>query len=170
MQTIIAKIIISVIALVLVSIRWIRPDIIIDTVTISLLVVALLPWVTVLVESAELPGGWKVKFRELKKVQNEQKSEIDSLKFLVSNFVTEAEFQHLHKLAANQPFPFAFGPETSFFEKELRRLRSFGLIAGHPGKGVRSLMKTGGDVKNHFYITEVGRKYLGLRNDIENKE
>ena len=169
MQTRITKIVISIIALFLISLRWICPDIKIDTVTISLLVVALLPWIAVLVESAELPGGWKVRFRELKSEQDKQKSDIDSLKFLVSHFVTDAEFRHLHKLAENHPFPFVLGPETSFFEKELRRLRSFGLIAGHPGKGVRSLMKDGGDVKDHFCITEVGRKYLILRNDIENK-
>ncbi len=28
-------------------------------------------------------------------------------------------------------------------------------------------MKHGGDVKDHFYITEVGRKYLELREESE---
>jgi hypothetical protein len=166
MQTTITKIVISLIALVLIAVRLKWPNTKVDTVTIGLLVVALLPWIAVLVESAELPGGWKVRFRELKNEQEKQKSDIDSLKFLVGHFVTDAELRHLNKLASNHSFPFVSGPETSFFEKELRRLRSFGLIAGHPGKGVRSLMKHGGDVKDHFYITEVGRKYLELRNEL----
>lgn len=167
MKITITKIVISLTALVLIAVRLKWPEIKIDTVTIGLLVVAILPWVAVLLESAEFPGGWKVRFRDLKNEQEKQKSDIGTLKFLVGHFVTDAELRHLNTLARNQPFPFESGPETSFFENELRRLRSFGLIAGHPGKGVRSLMKHGGDVKDHFYITEVGRKYLELREESE---
>src|SRR5262249_9328634 len=35
-----------------------------DTIGIGLLVVAVLPWVLSVISEAELPGGWKVKFRE----------------------------------------------------------------------------------------------------------
>lgn len=42
--------------------RW--PDLKIDAVTIGLLVIAALPWLPMILESAELPGGWKLIFRE----------------------------------------------------------------------------------------------------------
>lgn len=158
---------ITIASLALITVKIVMPEVTIDSVTVGLFVVALLPWVSVLLESAELPGGWKLKFRELKKQQQEQKHEIDSLKFLVSHFVTEEEFKHLSKLSSDSPFPFVNGPETSFFATELRRLRSFGLIAGHPNKGIRSLLKHGGDVKHHFYITDAGKQYLALRDNAE---
>ena len=166
MKTNIIKIGISLFAIVLIFAHLTWPDIKIDTITIGLFVVALLPWFTLFLESAELPGGWKFKFREIQKEQEKQKSEIESLKFLVGHFVTEQELLHLRKLASEHPFPFVKGPETSFFEKELRRLRSFGLIKGLANKGIRSLFEHGGDVKDHFYITEVGKRYLDLRADI----
>jgi hypothetical protein len=156
------------IALILVRVNW--PDIKIDTITIGLFVVALLPWFTLFLESAELPGGWKLKFREIQQEQEKQKNEIESLKFLVGHFVTDHEFVHLEKLAKNTPFPFRQGPETHFFKNELMRLRALGLINGHKNKGIRSLLEYGGDVKDHFYITEIGRKYLALRADMEESE
>ena len=36
-----------------------------DTIGVGLLVVAVLPWVLTVISEAELPGGWKVKFREV---------------------------------------------------------------------------------------------------------
>ena len=46
-------------------VRLIWPGLNIDAITLGLLVVAVLPWLSVLLESAEFPGGWKVKFRNL---------------------------------------------------------------------------------------------------------
>ena len=167
MRIIITKMAISLVALVLILLHMGWSEIRIDSITIGLLVLGLLPWLAVLLESAELPGGWKVRFRELQGEQEKQKGDIESLKFLVGHFVTDAELHHLKKLADKQPFPFHQGPETSFFEGELRRLRSLGLIAGKPHKGVRSLLEQGGDVKDHFLITDAGRKYLELRSDAD---
>lgn len=52
------------------------------------------------------------------------------------------------KLAEAAPWPFVQDDTTSFFLQELRRLRSLDLIAGRPNKGVRSLLREGGDVKD----------------------
>jgi hypothetical protein len=46
-------------------------------------------------------------------------------------------------------------------------MRSLGLVANPPGKGIRSLLVNDGqarDVKEHFYITDKGREYLRFRN------
>ncbi len=60
------KIGITTISILLILVRLIWPNINIDSITLGLLVVAVLPWLSVLIESAEFPGGWKVKFRDIK--------------------------------------------------------------------------------------------------------
>lgn len=92
------------------------------------------------------------------------------MKFLGSHLVTDDEYKHLTRLASDTPFPFKKDETTRFFEQELRRLRALGFIAGHLGKGVRSMLKTGGDVKDHFRITDQGRVYLTLRQKADGEE
>ena len=43
------------------------PDAKIDAVTLTLIILAALPWVAILFEEIELPGGWKFKVADLKK-------------------------------------------------------------------------------------------------------
>jgi hypothetical protein len=60
------KIAISIIALVGIVVRIVWPELNIDAITLGLLSLLILPWLTSIIESAELPGSWKVKFREVK--------------------------------------------------------------------------------------------------------
>ncbi|MET8851735.1 hypothetical protein [Amycolatopsis sp. NPDC004625] len=46
------------------------PGLKIDAITVLLIVVALVPWLGDLLESIELPGGWKVKYRDLQQRQD----------------------------------------------------------------------------------------------------
>lgn len=48
--------------------RLIWPDLRFDAVSIGLLIVILVPWLSGLFESLEFPGGWKIKFRDLERV------------------------------------------------------------------------------------------------------
>ena len=57
MQNIGLKIGISVAAGLLIGARLIWPDIKIDAISIGLFIVALIPWMTSLVESKKFPGG-----------------------------------------------------------------------------------------------------------------
>jgi len=164
------KLLISVGAFIFILIHLLAPTVPVDAITIGLLIVVILPWLSTLIESAELPGGWKVTFREIQAEQKQQRSDLDTLKFLVSHFVTDDELAHLKKLSQGDLFPFKVSAETGFFEKELRRLRALGLIAGHPGKGIGSLLKQGGDVKEHFFVTDRGMEYLRLREQVEATE
>jgi hypothetical protein len=68
----------SVCALGLISVRFVRPDLKIDAVTIGLLVVAVLPWLSGLLDSAKFPGGWEVKFRDLESTLKDETSKIRS--------------------------------------------------------------------------------------------
>jgi hypothetical protein len=122
-----------------------------------------LPWVSTFLETAEFPGGWKFQFRELKAEQQRQKAEIESLRFLMSYFVTDYELIHLRKLAGGEPFPYT---KNDSFLAELRRLRTLRLIDNLPGRGIRALPGQG-DLREHFTITDRGRSYLQLRTQWE---
>lgn len=54
-------------ALFLALAHIIYPSMAIDVITLTLIVIAILPWLAPLVKSLELPGGWKVEFQELQK-------------------------------------------------------------------------------------------------------
>ena len=59
------RITITIIALAGLGTRLIWPNLKVDAVTLGLLVVAVLPWMSALLESAKFPGGWEIKFRDL---------------------------------------------------------------------------------------------------------
>jgi hypothetical protein len=60
------KAVISLVAVAAIAVRIAFPDIRIDLVTLGLMIVAILPWLSELIESAKFPGGWEVKFRDLR--------------------------------------------------------------------------------------------------------
>lgn len=54
-------------------IHVIFPDLKIDAVLITLIIIAIIPWLEPLIKSVELPGGLKVEFKDLKKLEDEAK-------------------------------------------------------------------------------------------------
>ena len=60
--------IVTLCALVFAGIHLFRPSLAIDAVTLTLLVIALVPWLAPIFKSLEFPGGWKVEFQDLQKV------------------------------------------------------------------------------------------------------
>lgn len=62
-------------SLALIGVHALYPDLTIDAVTLGLLVVCVLPWLSSLIESAEFPGGWKIKFRDLAAAAEKVESE-----------------------------------------------------------------------------------------------
>ena len=65
----IVKGVVSLVALALVQIHIWKPSLKIDSISIALLIIGLLPWVYTFVESAKLPGGWEIKFRDVKEAE-----------------------------------------------------------------------------------------------------
>jgi hypothetical protein len=49
--------------LVVVHMAW--PELRVDAITLGLVIVAVLPWLSKLIESAKFPGGWEIKFRDV---------------------------------------------------------------------------------------------------------
>ncbi len=72
------RIAISAFAIILVTVRFIWPNLPIDHVTLGLVILAILPWITSLIESAELPGGIKIKFKDIEEaVKTAENIDID---------------------------------------------------------------------------------------------
>ena len=156
MKHIPAKVAITAVAVALAVVRLVWPDLRIDAVCLALLVAAALPWFYTVLETAEFPGGFKVSFRRLQE-------DVSTLKFLVAHFLTDDELIHLRKLAGEAPFPFERLPS---FEQELRHLRALRFIRPRTDKGIRALFAEGKDVGDYFQITERGRQYLKLRQEM----
>ena len=70
------KLLISGIALSAIGLRIAYPTIKIDAISIGLIIIAFLPWFSELIESAEFPGGWKIKFRDTPPISKKSDPEI----------------------------------------------------------------------------------------------
>jgi hypothetical protein len=168
-ETLAYRILISVIFIILILLHLTFPGLQIDAITVAMAIVAMLPWFGRLIENLEAPGGWKIRFREfrveVKKDIKNISNELSYLKFLFANFLTPHEIQHLRNLTNDR---FHFNKSESF-DQELRRLRALGFLEPiGPDKGIRSMnADPSRDVKNHFRITERGRTYLQLLDDME---
>jgi hypothetical protein len=90
------------------------------------------------------------------------RSDLTNVEFLLMNFLTDAEKNHLRYLNdANHRF--SYKPIDSFRD-ELYRLIRLGLVGRNPGHhGIRSVMndkRQDNDLKEHLYITEKGKDFL----------
>jgi hypothetical protein len=95
------------------------------------------------------------------------------LKFLVASSISRFELEHLKKLETKTDFTIDRDYYADDFRRDLRHMRSLGLIDNYPNKGIRALYVEPGQYKNihdFFYITEAGKTYLRLRADIPGKE
>ncbi|MBI3921317.1 MAG: hypothetical protein HY318_07870 [Armatimonadetes bacterium] len=59
------KALISIAAVGVIVVRICFPDVKLDAIALGLIILAILPWFSELIESAKFPGGWEVKFRDL---------------------------------------------------------------------------------------------------------
>ena len=169
------KLLFPLIALVFIVVRIFWPGLQIDAITIGLLVVAFLPWLSTLIESAKLPGGYEVTFRKIEAKQEQQQSEVERLRFVVSHLLTEGELNILKQLHISDPY--VVGPELQFlnspFQTELRHLQGLSFIEVVPDQHFswfQNKVKTEKlDVKTYFKITEIGKKYLNLRDQVDSE-
>lgn len=63
------RIIITFLSLIVISAHLIWPSLSIDGITLSFIIVALIPWLAPLFKSLEFPGGWKIEFQELQRTK-----------------------------------------------------------------------------------------------------
>jgi hypothetical protein len=133
-----------------------------DAVAVGLTAVGLSPWI------AHILDTFKFRGMELKFVRQQierQKHDIEALKFLLVNYVTKNELDHLNRLAAMDHFIAKAIWYPDILHSELRHLRGLGLIANHPRRSIHEMVsdKDEGAVHDYVYITDHGRRYLELR-------
>lgn len=160
------RLVVTVAALGLIALRMAKPDLNVDAVVLGLALVAILPWLPELIESASFPGGWMVKFREMQERQDRQDNELAALKFLTKHLLTDHELEHLTQLARDTAIMHRKGPTSWFLERELRHLRDLGFIAERPGRGIDTFFYSADsmdtDLRDHFQVTNKGIEYLRL--------
>ncbi|MEH2256145.1 hypothetical protein [Nostoc sp.] len=105
-------------------------------------------------------GDLKAKFTEVKHEQEKQRSEIDTLQFLVNRFVTKEELSHLKNLVSENSEDKYFMNEE--VRRELRHLRGLGLIESYPQKYISQMQKQA-NLKEYIRITPEGKAYLNMR-------
>jgi hypothetical protein len=158
------KICVSLLALVALYLHVFMRNDRVDGTAALLLAIGILPWLAELLDTLELPGGWKVSFRDIKREQTEQRQQLEQLRLAVRLLLTEPEVRHLKELASNNPLPLDRRAWTNKnYELELRRLRALGLIEGSVG----DYFRVGDDAHNHLKITKEGVKYLQARTEQE---
>jgi len=166
MDTVI-RAVVTLAALTLILFRAALTHPVLDGVNVALLVIAVLPWISALLENIGIPTGWKTEFRKLQEEQREQKVELERLRLLTACHVTENEWAYLKQLASGESFAVDYDAVPSFFKTELHRLIGSGLIETLPGKGIDTLLAEGGAAQKHLRVTEQGRDYVKLRERLE---
>lgn len=108
---------ISVLALALAAVHLLVPDVEIDAITLTLVGLAIVPWLAPLVKSVELPGGWKFELRELKeKVEQELRRSTEQ----VSDIADRVE--ELSQFVITGPAPAAWRSQLA---RELSKYRDY---------------------------------------------
>ncbi|HTH16364.1 MAG TPA: hypothetical protein VL974_06910 [Magnetospirillum sp.] len=142
----------------------------IDSTALGLAFVGLSPWIARIFDSTKLPGV-ELKFRQINNEVQRQGADIEPLKFIVGHFLGTHELNLLNKLASGERFEIDITRYASEFKAELRHLRALGFIDNYPGNGVRKLYEpnpatTKRDVRDHFYVTKSGWRFLALREEV----
>ncbi|MGH7573331.1 MAG: hypothetical protein ACREMK_16030 [Gemmatimonadota bacterium] len=121
------------------------------------------------------PGGWGARFAELKRQQDIQASDIESIRVALRGLVSKYELEHLRRLRDNNlPFIVNYGKE---FYGEIKRLDDFGFILPKPDlpSGLYTLVERFGheveaplgsrtkfNLHDYVVLTQEGRRYLDL--------
>ena len=166
------KISISVSAVLLIVLRMQWPNLKIDAITLGLFVVALLPWFISFLESAELPGGWKFKFRELKGTIKQQEQQIENQQKIINQLVIFSMSQPIYEKLRTIYYAKRDGRGEYIYRKEYEEInrREFLFLRDHG-----FLAKAGGgyfdpgpdlidkDIVPQVELTPIGNFYVEQR-------
>jgi hypothetical protein len=137
----IIRLIMSIVATLLAMAHFLFPQLKLDMVTVSLVALAVVPWLAPIVKSIELPGGFKLELQELAKVSEQA---IDSGLIQSDNTENMHEFWFIR--LTNEDPKLAFAALRVEIEKRLRKL------ADH--QGLKDDFKSLGDVLLYLMLTE----------------
>jgi hypothetical protein len=123
---------------------------------------------------SEAKAGRHIQRLESRQDRNEQElsrqqAEIRALQVSLQGIVTKYELEKLKGLIGEPPFLVRYSVDML---TELKHLRAMGLIMNRSGTGLRTIeqryrgSQEEFDLCEHFYITEHGREYVKLRDEV----
>ena len=119
-------------ALLIALAHIIWPSLTIDAITVTLIFIALVPWLAPLFKSLELPGGWKIEFQDLERAR----TKADKAGLLTSAPRNESEKQYSFQLVAQEDPKLALAGLRIEIEKRLNEIaESNGINAGKASVG-----------------------------------
>jgi hypothetical protein len=150
-----------------------------DIVALALAAGGLSPWIASVVQSFKF-GGFEMSFHDIWSRMGQQTSEIeqnrveiDQLKFLITHFLPDWGFYHLQRLQDDGPYEIDLDTAPAAFATELRHLRALGFIEHADDKTIHQLVSSGyglKDMKQFFRITDSGQEILRYRLQVEQSE
>jgi hypothetical protein len=115
------------------------------------------------------PTGVSAKFERMEKRQDELETEMQALQVALMGVVTTHELTHLQKLAAEGEASVKF---STSMVGELKRLHAIVYIVPLDSRGLDAIEEDHGsgekdfDLKKYVSITQQGRQYLSLREQV----
>ena len=172
-NTFVIRVVITVAAVAILIAHLIWPNLSIDYITVGLVIIASLPWLPIILQSAKIPGGWEVTFREI-----ENQVESQQVKIEKQSRILEKQQEIINQLVIFSMAFFLFerlkglyyarknGNEYIFHKtddsiKDLRYLRDNGYIdiigigQFHDGQDIAPTVK----------LTPIGEYYVQLREE-----
>lgn len=126
------QIAISLVALTTLIVHLVWPDLAIDGITVTLILLAVLPWLAPLFKSVELPGGWKIEFKDLEKATDKA----DKAGLLADKSQTSTKPEYSFLLVADEDPNLALAGLRIELEKRLMQLaESHNLLGQLGGRG-----------------------------------
>jgi hypothetical protein len=140
--------------------------------TVALVLVAILPWLSTIVESVELPGGGRLLFREVREVVAAQQEQLNAQQQVINQLVlysmSHLIFQHLAGIyhANKTGGEYLFQGNLEAFSRDLRFLRDHGYFH-HFGVGE---LRDKQNLASSLRLTPAGNFYVELREELERQQ
>ncbi len=119
-------------AIILAGAHLLWPHLAIDLITLTLLIVALIPWLAPIFKSLEFPGGWKVEFQDLKRAA--ERAEQAGLLAPVASTPTQLEYT-FQRVAEEDPNLALAGLRIEIEKRLVALAERSGIDAGNRGIG-----------------------------------
>jgi hypothetical protein len=140
--------------------------------TVALVVLAVLPWLSTIVESIELPGGGKLLFREFRAKIAAQEEQLRAQQRIINELVLYSMsfliFQRLSGIhrAARQGGEYLFQGDLEAFRRDLRFLRDHGYLHHfHVNE-----LQDGQNLASSLRLTPAGTFYVEFREEFERQQ
>jgi len=130
------QILISTSAFVIGIIHLLYPQIAIDGIIVTLFAIVIIPWLSPLFKSLELPGGLKVEFQELLNA----KINVEKAGLLASGAEIDKEQKYFFQSIMREDINLGLAGLRIEIEKRLKDIANNNNIAPHHQKGIRTLI------------------------------